>query len=161
MKKFRYSLEAVRTVREHRERAAIEEYGKAAMAHRQAMAVLAQEEQRLESVRSEIRARGVSGIAGRELAHLREGYQTLEVRRRQQEQVVASTLSALTRASENCTRARREREVVEKHFQQHRARHAQKERQEELKFLDELGTRSSALQDFAMASGALHEEAVR
>lgn len=161
MKRFRYSLEAVRTVREHRERAAIEEYGRAAMAHRQAMAFLAQEERCLEALRAEIQVQAANGIGGAEFARMREGYQALEVRRRRQEELVARTLSTLTRATENCTKARQDREVVEKHYHQRKARHAHHQRVEDLKFLDELGSRTSSLPDFSMSSALVGEEAYR
>src|SRR6266704_2944951 len=114
MKPFRFTLQAVQTLRQRHEQKAREHYGRALLAHRQALEQLQQVEIELKQVWEQISGQLPDGIAAERLAHLHLYARSVEERRTQHAEAIVALERNLQQAAENWRAARRQCEVVEK-----------------------------------------------
>ena len=141
MKAFRFSLEAVQTVRHRQEQQALEHYVQALLGRQQAL-------ERLEVIRDQIRRHQqetsgllAQGCTAAALVQVSQYARALE--KLQSDQIMAL---ALAERRVNATfhamiLARQQRKIVETFRTKQLARHQQAETREEQKFLDDLASR--------------------
>lgn len=141
MKRFRFTLQAVRAAREREELRAIEVYWKAAARQQECRLRLDEAESILEQAGQEFRERTARGVSGASLQQLQSHYLERELRKKNCERALAECASALAQASDQLVTARQRREVVEKYYEHQRSRYLQEARLEESKLLDEFGLR--------------------
>lgn len=143
MKRFRFTLQAVRELREAEEQSAQQAFAAAVRACDEAAQRVATLERELQSVWNGIRHSSTQGIRSDELRDAHGWCLVLEARQKTlateweacQRQVEA-TQSALQRAT--CRR-----EALDRIFRKRRAEHAREIQAEEQKFLDEIATRGA------------------
>lgn len=147
MKRFRFSLEAVMTLRRGQHEQALEALGRASRRHQEAIGAwrdaLAEFEKHLELRRSRSDASGPDRLRDHEWQTLLEG--RLEARR----QDVEKEQRALMQQHEALALARQALEIIEKVRDRRRTHHQEEALKEEQKLLDEMGLRS------VMAQGLL------
>jgi len=143
MKRFEFRLQAVLTLRQRAEQAALEAYAQA----------LQQRESLVEQLRAQ--ALEISETRRRWLTELADGCpairaaqvlaycQSLEDRRHQTERELQGAESRLVAASQRMLSARQDREAVENLFHQQQSAHEATIRREEQKMLDDLVGRRS------------------
>ncbi|MBX3743667.1 MAG: flagellar FliJ family protein [Verrucomicrobiae bacterium] len=145
MKPFRFTLQAVLTVRQRQEREALERYAAALMARRKAGEALESAEEELvrgaDVLRTRLAAAVPAGDAARHQDHLRE----LDVRRAQAVEVLRTADRGVASALQAMLEARRQREVVEQCRDKQRQRHQRDQWAAEAKLIDELALRRTAL----------------
>lgn len=140
MKPFKFTLEAVRTLRTRQEKNALEQYGKAVQAREQAVSLLWKVRQELEQTFRE-RLNLAEGASAADLAQLERW--TGEVAAREQDCLQHVQLAAMRveDAWQDLLKARQEREIVDKYLDRQRERHDRALEREEQKLLDELAGR--------------------
>ncbi|PAW81454.1 MAG: flagellar export protein FliJ [Pedosphaera sp. Tous-C6FEB] len=143
MKAFKFTLEAVRTLRTRQEKNALEQYGKAVQVREQAVAFLWQVREELEKIFKE-RMSLSEGAPASALAHLEKW--TGEVAARERECINNVQLASLRVETtwQALLGARQEREIVEKYLERQRERYDRSLDREEQKALDELAGRRGA-----------------
>ena len=144
MKPFKFTLEAVRTLRNRQEKNALEQYGKAVQAREQALAFLWKTREEMEKIFQE-RLDLSDGAPASTLAHLEKW--TGEVAAREKECLQNVQLASLRVETtwQDLMLARQEREIVEKYLDRQRERYDRALDREEQKTLDELASRQGAL----------------
>jgi flagellar export protein FliJ len=149
MRNFRFSLEAVATIRRHEEQGALDRFAHASLLHRQALDRLAEVQRELDAT-LEARRHPVETLAIHWAQH--QAWQTaLEVRAKKQSETVSTTLRALNEANRALMVARQRREAVEKVRVGRKVVHDAEMRRQEQKALDELVHRRT------LAQGLLNE----
>ncbi|HEX4119654.1 MAG TPA: flagellar export protein FliJ [Verrucomicrobiae bacterium] len=141
MKAFRFTLEAVRTVRQRRENEALEKFAQALLARQVIVDLLESIDERLAESRGQIRKLLAEGCGAAHATHAYESHSALEKRR---EECVVSLGQAERRvntASQAMLAARQQREIVDVYCEKQKARHAKLESREEQKLLDEFASR--------------------
>lgn len=141
MKRFRFTLTALKTLRERREREATEAYAQAQRNEARALAELDRLKESLAAVWTERQAIMDQGVAAQEVMRILAFCQTLQRQCQTQENHVALARQQLRQKWDHLVRARREREVVDKFFERQRKRHLAECQVEEQKLLDELAGR--------------------
>lgn len=144
MKPFKFTLEAVRTLRSRQEKNALEQYGKAVQAREQALAFLWKTREEMEKIFQE-RLDLSDGAPASALARLEQW--TGEVAAREKECLQNVQLASLRVETtwQDLMIARQEREIVEKYLDRQRERYDRALDREEQKTLDELAGRQGAL----------------
>ena len=144
MRQFRFSLEAVATMRRHAEQVAVEVFSHAGREHRVAVgrfdAVQAELDQAMHTRRAQV-ARPAS-----EWARAQAWQSVLEGRAKEAAANVASAHRVLSDANRGLMLARQRREAVEKLRTSRRSRYDQEVRRAEQKVLDEVTRRETLAQ---------------
>ena len=143
MKRFRFTLAALKTLRERREQEATEAYGKALQVEQQAKAELARAKATLDQAWQDRQAILDQGVAARDMVQLLAYCQNLQRHCQTQENQVALARQSLRQKWDRLLVARREREVVDQFLQRQKHRHSLECLAEEQKLLDELAGRET------------------
>ncbi|HUD49571.1 MAG TPA: flagellar export protein FliJ [Candidatus Baltobacteraceae bacterium] len=143
MKPFRFTLEAVRTLRQRHEQNAMELFAQALLARQQTL-------DRLEAIRreltegwQELRGQLAKGCTASQAAHAHDYHRTLAKRR--DETIVALGVAErrVNAALQAMLAARQQREIVDKSCERQKARHLREQFRAEQKLLDDLAGRRS------------------
>jgi flagellar protein FliJ len=140
MKRFRFSLAALKTQRERREQEALEVYAGAVRTEQRVQAELEALTRNLESEWDSGRRLLVAGVPANEFVQLQNYCQAIERRRREKENELALARQALRQKLHLFMAAKQKREVVDKFLEKQRRRHALDCQREEQKMLDELAS---------------------
>ncbi len=143
MKAFKFTLEAVRTLRSRQEKIALEQYGKAVQTREQATALLWKTRSELEQIFVERRAKA-DGTVAADLAKLEQWSGEVATREKECLQTVQLAAKRVETTWEELLFARKEREIVEKYLDHQRERYDRALDREEQKSLDELANRPAA-----------------
>jgi flagellar export protein FliJ len=138
MRRFRFPLEAVLTVRKRQENQALERYGAAVRGHREAAAAVSSAERDLLEAWGGFRVEMEGGCDGARLACQRAQCQALDLRGRKARERLRQAEQEMRASHEGLIEARRQREVVEKLEERAHREHARERQREEARFLDEL-----------------------
>ena len=144
MKRFRFTLDAVRIVRQRAEQEAMDQYGRTLLARQQAMEQLAAVQQRLSAGFGELRELLNQGCAAAAATQVLAYHRTLEKRREECEGALSVAERRVNAAFNTMITARQQREIVDKSFQKQKASHQREVARDEQKFLDDLGSRRTA-----------------
>ncbi|MBE0539888.1 MAG: flagellar export protein FliJ [Verrucomicrobia bacterium] len=140
MKSFRFTLEAVATVRKRAEGNALESYAQALLFRRRAVTDLEATLQELETAWASLRNALAAGCSAARMAQLRSHSQALEATRESRRFALQQAERAVNQTLQQMLAARQQREVVDKFRGQQRGRHERALARETQKFLDELAT---------------------
>ncbi|HWD18206.1 MAG TPA: flagellar FliJ family protein [Verrucomicrobiae bacterium] len=145
MKAFRFTLEAVHTLRLRQENDALEQYSRALLIRQQALAALETVRDRIQANWVEMRQLLAGLCAAAQMRQLQDFHRALE--QRQQECVAALRAAerSVHAASQNMLLARQQREIVDSYRDKQIARHQRAEAREEQKVIDEFAGRRSPL----------------
>jgi flagellar export protein FliJ len=147
MKSFRFTLEAVRVVRQRQEQNAMENYARTLLARQQAMERLDAVQQQMHAGWQEFRDLLARGCAAGTAARLQLCLRALE--RRREDHVAALGLAErhVNAAMTAMLAARQQREIVDRCFEKQKTSHQREQLRGEQKFLDDLAShrRSSIL----------------
>jgi flagellar export protein FliJ len=154
MKAFKFTLEAVRALRQRQEQKALEQYAQMLSARQQAIARLETVNQELNAVWRELRGKFEHGCAAAEAAQANDFQQSL-IRRRDECAVALGTAERRVNAAlQQMLAARQQREMVDKFFEKQKSAHQRDQLRNEQKLLDDLaGRRANPL--FAWNSNPL------
>jgi flagellar export protein FliJ len=141
MKAFRFTLEAVRTVRQRQEHETQEQYAQALLARRQALARLEQAQAELEEARQEWRGKLSAGVSAVHASQAHTHRSSIEKRCEECATLLGAAERRVNAAFQAMLTARRQREIVDKVFARQKARHAREMTRLEQKMLDELAGR--------------------
>ncbi len=143
MKRFEFKLQAVLTLRQRAEQAAMEKYSRAIM-HRQAAASAVESaEMELSETRRQWLNALADGCPAAQAVQMLGYCHLMEERKRQCEQTLNLAEVELNQSSQRMLFARQQREAVETCLRQARERHDQELRVEERKLIDDLVGRRS------------------
>ncbi|MCF7707898.1 MAG: flagellar export protein FliJ [Verrucomicrobia bacterium] len=141
MKLFRFTLNAVQTLRCRRESVALEEYAAAIRRQREAFDEMSAAQQRLDegwTMRERYLHEGAAGADVKRnedyCAAMELEFRQAELKLRQSEQRTAEKWTQLVKA-------RQDRESIEKLYERHRLRYEAECKREEQRFLDEIANR--------------------
>ena len=140
MKPFRFTLEAVSTVRKRAEHEALESFANALLLRGAALEHLDAVQRDLDAVWTEMRQEVARGCRAARMAQLRLHSQAVEEERARRETDLQQAERAVNQALQRMLAAHQQREVVDKFRSQQRARHELHLGRETQKFLDELAT---------------------
>lgn len=146
MKKFRFTLQAVRTLRQRQEQVALEQYAQALLAHRQTLEKLEAVQHELQMLWTQWQEKLAAGLPAVQLAQLQAYVYTVQERQREGEKAVAASLRRVNHQSKELLRARQQREVVDRYFEQRKQRYDRELEAAEQKLLDELAGQSGLAQ---------------
>lgn len=144
MKPFRFTLEAVATVRKRVEGNALESYAQALLFRRRAMMDLEAVQKDLEAAWASLRKALTGGCAAARMAQLREHSQMLETRRETRQTALQQAERAVSQTLQQMLAARQQRKAVDSYRGQQRGRYDRALARETQKFLDELATQRAA-----------------
>ena len=145
MKRFVFTLEAVRTVRRQAEQRASLAYARTLGRHQEQLAKLRRASAAAEAAWQEARSRFGGAIAALELDRLAGHARQAEEARGRCAAAAAESQRALEEAAQHWREARRQCELVETYFRKQRANYDRALCVEEQKMLDELANRSGGL----------------
>ncbi|MEY2410419.1 MAG: Flagellar FliJ protein [Verrucomicrobiota bacterium] len=145
MKPFKYALQAVRTLREQQEQAALQEYGAALRTANQAADELASVRQEQDAVWEQLQAQFAGPGTAEDLVKLQAYSQTVERRRLHSENLLHLAQQHMEQQFIRLVAARQAAAVLEKHFQTQQRHHQHRQRRQEQKILDELAGRQNLL----------------
>jgi flagellar export protein FliJ len=141
MKAFRFTLEAVRTLRQRRENEALEQYAQALGARQQVLDLLESIDEKISQSRTAIRALLADGCDASEATHAYAAHGVLEKRRDECVTALGHAERRVNAASQVMLLARQQREIVDIFCEKQKARHQKLELREEQKLLDEFASR--------------------
>jgi flagellar export protein FliJ len=141
VKRFRFSLHALRTLRQRQEQAALEQFARAIAAREQAARELAEVCQHCETAWHIAREAAERGVAAARLTQLGAYCHAVEELRRQGEDGLRRAQQAVDEKWQTLMAARRDREAVDKYRQRQQTRHGQEWVREEQKTLDDIAHR--------------------
>lgn len=141
MKPFRFSLQAVLTVRQRQEREALERYAAALMDRRKAGEALEAVEQELARGADVLRGRLAVSVPAGDVAQHQNHLRDIDARRAQAAAALRAADQAVAPALKAMLEARRQREVVEQCRDKQRLRHQRDLWAAEAKLIDELALR--------------------
>jgi len=141
MKAFRFTLQAVRTLRQRQEQLAMENYAAALRSQQKAEAALAETQQALARGRHQSRNLLADGAPAAQIVQLQVYCRFLEVRCREREEALKQAGEATRQVWQRWLEARRRREVVDKFYDRQREQYARACQREEQKNLDDLSGR--------------------
>jgi len=144
MKPFKFTLEAVRTVRQRKENEAMEAYAKALLARRQAMEQLEAVQQKLSDSWKELRQTVTQGCNALEAARIDGFRRTLEKRRNECMGFLALAERLVNNAWQALIAARQQREVVDTGYEKQKSAHEREQMRAEQKAMDDLAGRRIA-----------------
>lgn len=150
MKAFKFTLEAVRTLRARQEKNALEQYGRAVQARDQAIAFLWKAREELETV-FEQRRHQAGGAVAASLAQMEKWSKEVAAREKECLQNVQLANIRVETTWQELIAARKDREIVEKYLDRQRERYDRSLDREEQKVLDEMAGRPSAVNALAPA----------
>jgi len=145
MKSFKYSLQAVRTLREQQEQLALQNYGRALRAAEQATEKLLAVKKELEEAWAELQSRFAQASTVEELSRVQAYSQTVEVRRAECERQVLAAQRKVGDCFQKLVAARQAAAVLDKHFEKQKRLHQRQHRRHEQKTLDDLAGRQNLL----------------
>jgi flagellar export protein FliJ len=128
MKRFHFTLQAVRTLRQRQEHAALEQYAHTA-------------QREIDAGWRELRDMLGQGCVAASAVRAQEYHTVLAARRDQCAAALAVADRRMTAAMTAMTQARQQREIVEAHFTKQKTRHERQVIQNEQKMLDDLASR--------------------
>jgi flagellar export protein FliJ len=141
MKSFRFTLEAVRTLRQRQEQVAMEQYAQALAFRQQAYDRLEGVQQELNAGFRDLRARLAKGCAACEAAQAGEYHKSLARRRDECALALGHAERRVNAAMQNMLATRQQRELVDKYFDKQKSRHQREQFRLEQKMLDDLAGR--------------------
>jgi flagellar export protein FliJ len=145
MKKFQFSLQALQTLRERQEQLALQEYGLALKALKEAQNQVIGFQRALEAVWVEMRECAMGSRAALELGRLQAYCQTVEQRTRVSEHAAKTAQSKVSQAYTKLITARQARAVVDKFFEKQHHRYDLERRRREQLAQDEMVNHQTAL----------------
>ena len=145
MKPFKYSLQAVRTLRVQQEQTALHAYSRALRAAEQAAEKLASVQQELQAVWAELQARFAHPGTIEDLTRLQDYSQTVEKRRAERERLLGMARQMAQVELLKLVAARKAAAVLDKHFENQKRHHQHQQRRHEQKILDDLAGRLNLL----------------
>jgi flagellar export protein FliJ len=141
MKAFRFTLEAVRTVRQRQENDALELYARALLARQQVLDALEAVDGRINDDWSHIRQLLANGCNAAKAAQAHQFHRSLEKERDACVAALGQAERRVQSASQAMLAARQQREIVETYREKQHVRHQRLEAREEQKVLDEFAVR--------------------
>lgn len=141
MKRFEFKLQAVLTLRQRAEQAALEKYSRAIQHRLGAATRLEEAEMELSQSRRQWLNALADGCPAGRAAQMLAFCHAIEERKRQCEQTLSLAEVELNQASQKMVFARQQREAVETFMARERERHERKTRDEEQKLIDDLVSR--------------------
>jgi flagellar export protein FliJ len=155
MKRFRFALESVRTLREQKEREAQQRYAERVRACQAAATRLQVLELERESCWRLVREQVLARTTAQALAHSGAYAGAIEERRQQAQADLRAAQQRLEEAQAVLNRASRDHDGMKRHRDKLLRAHRRAEERGEQKFLDELGGRAAALAPL-LARATLH-----
>lgn len=143
MKRFRFTLQALLTVRQRQEQVAMERYAAALQAQRRAAELLQSAEGEWVAAVRQVREEMARGTVADRLRQLGDHFQVLTRHRDEAADRAAAADRAVPPALREMLEARRRREAVEEFQTKQRLRHQRESLRHEGKQLDELAQRRS------------------
>jgi flagellar export protein FliJ len=141
MKPFRFSLEAVRIVRQRLEQTTLEQYAQALQSQQRARTQLQMAEQELEAGWSQSRNQLEAGAPAAQLAQTQAYCRFLELRVRECQKVLETAQNSVHLHWQKLIVARQQREVVDRYYQKQRLRYQREFQRQEQKVLDDMANR--------------------
>jgi flagellar export protein FliJ len=141
MKAFRFTLEAVRTLRQRQEREALEAYIGALLARQQALQLLEDIDQSIARDYALMRQLRAGGCTGAQATQAQNYHCSLEITRDDRVAALGEAERRVNDASKAMLVARRQREMVEVYREKQQAVHQRLEWREEQKIMDEFAIR--------------------
>ena len=141
MKAFRFTLEAVRTVRQRQEHEALEDYIRALLARQTALNTVESIDRSIGRHFAEMRQLLAQGCTASQASQAQEYHRALELKRHGSALALAQAERRVNEASQAVLAARRQREMVEVYRDKQLALHQRLEMREEQKAMDEFATR--------------------
>jgi flagellar export protein FliJ len=141
MKSFRFTLEAVRTVRQRQENEALERYARALLARQQAVDALENIHQRITEDFARMRSLLAGGCAAAQAAQAQNYHRSLEKTRDDGVAALGQAERRVQAACQAMLAARQQREIVDVYCRKQQAAHQRLELREEQKLLDEFALR--------------------
>jgi flagellar export protein FliJ len=141
MKTFRFTLEAVRTLRQRQEQEALENYARALLARQQVLAALTDMDQRIGRDFTQMRKLLSGPCTAAQAAQAQNFHASLEKKRDECVAALGHAERRLNAASQAMLAARQKRETVDIYREKQQAAHQRLELREEQKILDEFAIR--------------------
>jgi flagellar export protein FliJ len=141
MKTFRFSLEAVRTVRQRQENEALEQYAQALLVRKQAFDALEAMDGWLGRDSAQLQKLLADGCSGATAAQAHQFHRSLEKRRDDCIAALGAAERRVNAASQKMLAARQQREIVDVYCEKQLARHQRLVLREEQKLMDEFAGR--------------------
>jgi len=154
MKAFRFTLEAVRTLRLRQENDALEQYARTLAVRQRAINALEAVREKINAHWAEMRRRLAAGGAASEARRLQEYQNVLETRQQECAAGLRAAERGVNLASQAMLLARQQREVVDAYRDKQVTRHQRLENREEQKISDEFAARRSTSLQFATPTHA-------
>ncbi len=123
MQSFRFTLQAVRTLRLRQEQAALAHYLRAVQTHERDRDELRRTQLEQEAAWMRLRQGLPAGLSARQLSQLHAYSWTVEERRRADEAAGQLSLQLMSQAAQSLRLARRQREVVDKYYDKQKRSH--------------------------------------
>lgn len=141
MKAFRFTLDALNTLRRQEEQKAMENYAQSLVAKRLAVEALEKAERNLKNGAEALRERLAAGCSAGEAAQGHDYQRSLVQRRTDCAAVVENAERRVGAALEAMLNARKQREIVDKFFDKQKAAYLREQGRREQKFMDDLAGR--------------------
>jgi flagellar export protein FliJ len=141
MKSFRFTLEAVRILRQRQEQNALEQYAQSLLARQQAVAKLEHAQRELDASMQDLRHQLATGCAAAQAAQAHDYQRSLSRRRDECSIALGTAERRVNAAMQAMLAARRQREIVDKFFDKQKLSHARGLARNEQKMLDDLAGR--------------------
>lgn len=141
MKSFRFSLQAVLTLRQRQERFALEAHAAALLARHQALERVRLAERELSAAWSELRRRQDTGCSAAELAQASAFSQSLSRRRDEVISALALSERGVNVSLKNLLEMRRQREIVDACHDKQKVAHQREMARQQNRLLDDLAGR--------------------
>jgi flagellar export protein FliJ len=141
MKAFRFTLEAVRTLRQRQEQEAMETYARALLARQQVLDLLADMDQRIGRDFAQMRQMLAGRCTAAQAAQAQSFHASLEKKRDDCVAALGQAERRVNAASQDMLAAHQQREMVDVYRKKQHAVHQRLEMREEQKILDEFGSR--------------------
>jgi flagellar export protein FliJ len=141
MKAFRFTLEAVRTLRQRQEHEALEDYIRALVGRQQAWQAVETIDQLIGSDFAQMRQMLAGGCTAAQAAQAQNYHRSLEKKRDDGVTALGQAERRVNAASQAMLAARQQREMVDVYRQKQQAQHQRLEWREEQKIMDEFAVR--------------------
>jgi flagellar export protein FliJ len=138
MRKFRFSLQAVLTVRQRQEQIALEHFSRAIAARQLATDRLNEAKRECQAAWALSRARTAAGAPAMHLAQLHDYCHGMEEFQKDCERAVAASQAVVDQKWEKLVTARQAREAVDKFLERQRERYDRELQREEQKMFDDV-----------------------
>ncbi|MEO8427912.1 MAG: flagellar FliJ family protein [Verrucomicrobiota bacterium] len=152
MKPFRFSLQAVRTLRQRQEQMALERFSAAVQIREKSVDRLNSVTQQLNAGWSELKARLPQGATAFQIAQIRAYCDSVTARKKECEVYVNAAHRAVNVAWKNLLSAKQQLEVVVKYYENQKRRFGRELDREEQKTLDDMANRRGTKASIGMAS---------